>query len=90
MEAENTRKRVAREKTSGLPEASKTVARESIENYRSGNVTGFIGKSKCCEKETVLWIDGMPMVNVQHKEKSVLDLDDMLEQSGLSEDESLL
>lgn len=32
----------------------------------------------------------MPMVNVQHKEKSVLDLDDMLEQSGLSEDESLL
>lgn len=47
MDAEQSRKRTSKAKAlTGLPEAKSTISKESIEEYRNGVVTGFIGSSK--------------------------------------------
>ena len=47
MDAEQSRKRTSKTKSlAGLPEAKRTVSKESVEEYRNGVVTGFIGSSK--------------------------------------------
>lgn len=84
VEAEKNRKKVKVKKTSGLPQAKKTIA--SIEECKRGTVSGYINKGRNCVFE--LTADGVPVVHVS-KKSAIVDFDEQLQESMLSEDDSL-